>query len=88
MKVIQTGLCGKLCKKGFNSHYVPVKKNQGGDYVPCNPEYDEIVVFNPDQILNIRFIIQDNMLTVQQRGISFGFTVDAVQDGIKMKLER
>ena len=50
-------LYGKPCKQGFNSHYVTVK-SQGGlaEYFPCNPEetapdYDEIVIFNPDQIL-------------------------------------
>ena len=48
-------LCGKQCKTGFNSHYVTVRKNQG-DYIPCNPEevdpeFDEIIIFNPDQIL-------------------------------------
>ena len=51
-------LYGKSCKNGFNSHYVTLSKHQGGttDYIPCNPdeidpEFDEIVIFNPDQIL-------------------------------------
>ena len=61
-KMDPNSLYGKPCKKGFNSHYVTLIENQDSrstktaDYVPCNPddndpEFDEIVIFNPDQIL-------------------------------------
>jgi len=53
-------LFNKPCKEGYNSHYVLVKNrdptNQLLAYEPCHPEleipdYDEVVVFNPDQVL-------------------------------------
>ena len=46
------------CQKGYNSHYVLVKNDDPTslNYQPCNPEtdvaeYDEVVVFNKDQVL-------------------------------------
>ena len=52
-------LVGKSCKTGYDSHYVLVKNFDSSkplDYQPCNPEenipdYDEVVVFNKDQVL-------------------------------------
>jgi hypothetical protein len=54
-------LYGKPCKEGFDSHYVLVKDKQPQnkmslDYQPCDPsvdvpDYDEVVVFNRDQVL-------------------------------------
>jgi len=53
-------LCGKPCKQGFNSHYALVKSYSNDplalNFQPCNPtkekhEYDEIVIFDADQIL-------------------------------------
>jgi len=61
----QTALFGKPCKPGYDSHYVLVKKKEDPDseveYYPCKlkpnsnemetPDYDEIVLFSPDQVL-------------------------------------
>ena len=52
-------LLGSPCQKGYNSHYVLVRNNdptQALNYQPCNPEtdvaeYDEVVVFDKDQVL-------------------------------------
>jgi len=50
---------GKPCKDGYDSHYVIVRQEEkeSSHYLyPCNPlcevpDFDEIVVFNQDQIL-------------------------------------
>ena len=51
-------LLGKPCKAGYDSHYVLVKQKEPNSmvYLPCDPadvipDYDEIVIFNPNQIL-------------------------------------
>jgi len=53
-------LLGKPCKPGYNSHFVLVKNCSDDplqlNFQPCNPEmekpeYDEIVIFDKDQIL-------------------------------------
>jgi len=54
-------LYGQTCKNGFDSHYVLVKdetpdQQNSLSYQPCDPtkklpDYDEIVIFNKDQIL-------------------------------------
>jgi hypothetical protein len=64
--------CGKVCGAacGFSSssgidshdsHYVTVKMHpQAGQYFPCpvrqQPDFDEIVVFNPDRILPVAYV--------------------------------
>lgn len=56
----KSSLFGSPCKEGYDSHYVLVKKVvefSQENYLPCKyddpvgPDYDELVVFNPDQIL-------------------------------------
>ena len=53
-------LLGAPLKDGFDSHYTLVKKIEKRsqvNYLPCKmddpdgPDYDEMVVFDPDQIL-------------------------------------
>ena len=53
-------LLGAPLKDGFDSHYTLVKKHvefSQVNFLPCRmddpsgPEFDEMVVFNPDQIL-------------------------------------
>ena len=52
-------LVGSPCRIGYNSHYVLVRNDDPTsdlNYQPCNPEtdvpeYDELVVFDKDQVL-------------------------------------
>jgi len=69
-------LLGTPCKPGYDSHYVLVKNTDpsqlGLDYQPCNPEdsvpdYDEVVVFDKDQVLP-RYLVYYNRLDQPSAG--------------------
>ena len=87
-------LYGKPCKEGFNSHYVTIK-NQGigtkTNYIPCNPEevgpeYDEIVIFNPDQILP-RYLVHYSrrIYSPTKRNVLWVHSQPESEDYIKLK---
>ena len=73
---------GSPCKKGYNSHYVLVKnddKTKSLDYQPCNPEtdvaeYDEVVVFDSDQVLP-RYLVYYTRLESDEQSISYKYCV-------------
>jgi len=66
-------LLGQPCVEGYDSHYVLVKKKSTKenllDYYPCKygetPDYDEIVIFNNNQILP-RYLIYYNQTELNE----------------------
>ena len=71
-------LMGSPCKPGYNSHYVLVKNddpNHGINYQPCNPEtdvaeYDEVVVFDKDQVLP-RYLVYYTRVESDELSVSY-----------------
>ena len=79
----ENNLVGKDCKKGYDSHYVLVKNfdpSKPLDYQPCNPEedipdYDEVVVFDKDQVLP-RYLVYYSRISVSNQYKSHILWVD------------
>lgn len=70
-----SSLMNQPCKPGYDSHYVLVKNAHKDDsmldYVPCHPElavpdYDELVLFNQDQVLP-RYLVYYRRIEPQQQ---------------------
>ena len=76
-------LLGSPCQKGYNSHYVLVKNDDPNDnlnYQPCNPdtdvpEYDEVVVFNKDQVLPRYLVYYTRVESDKQSLVSYKICV-------------
>jgi len=99
----EKSLFGKPCVPGYDSHYVLVKKVGNLNYFPLphdspvGPDYDELVVFSPDQILP-RYLIyyssvensKEDARTIlwvdSNHGVHAGFIKQLQSEGVNLKL--
>ena len=88
-----SSLLGQPCKAGYDSHYVLVKQKDPKSmvYLPCDPaevipDYDEIVIFNPNQILPRYLIYYSTTTKAEATTLRSILWVDKNFEGLNAKI--